>query len=73
MDQTREQQNHIAALIHDRRMAVRTADLARQLVLDRLLRRVVPLEVVVAVGEVDVVFVEDGRPLKGCSYINTSV
>jgi hypothetical protein len=41
-------------------------------VLDRLLRGVVPLEVVVTVGEVDVVLVEDGCPLEGCSY-NLSV
>ena len=33
------------------------------------LGRLVPAEVVVAVGEVDVVFVEDGGPLKGCSCV----
>jgi hypothetical protein len=43
-----------------------TADLARKLVLDRLLGRVVPLKVVVAVGEVDVFLVEDSGPLEWC-------
>jgi hypothetical protein len=42
------------------------ADLARKLVLDGLLGRVVPLEVMVAVGEVDVILVEDSGPLEGC-------
>jgi hypothetical protein len=35
-------------------------------VLDGLLGRVVPLEIVVAVGEVDVVLVEDSGPLEWC-------
>jgi hypothetical protein len=47
-------------------MAERAADFARKLVLDGLLGWVVPLEVVVAVGEVDVFLVEDGCPLEGC-------
>jgi hypothetical protein len=49
-------------------VAERTADLAGQLVLGGFGGRVVPLEVVVAVFEVDVVFVEDGGPLErgGC-------
>lgn len=67
VDQAREQQNHVPPLIHDRAVAVRAADLARQLVLDALVGRVVPLKVVVAVLEVDVVLVEDGRPLEGSS------
>ena len=33
------------------------------------LGRLVPAEIVVAVGEVDVVFVEDGGPLEGCSCV----
>lgn len=32
------------------------------------LRALVPAQVVDAVGEVDVFFVEDGCPLEGCSY-----
>jgi hypothetical protein len=35
-------------------------------VLDGLLSRVVPLEIVVAIGEVDVVLVEDSGPLEWC-------
>ena len=53
-------------------MAVGAADLAWQLVLDRLIGRVVPLQIVVAVEEVDVVLVEDGGPLERSSYRNTS-
>jgi len=68
MDQTREQQNHVAALVHDGAVAEGAAHLAGQLVLDALVGRVVPLEAVVAVGEVDVLLVEDGGPLEGCGY-----
>lgn len=69
MDQAGEQQNHVAALIHDRAVAVAAADLAGKLVLDALVGRVVPLEVVVAVGKVDILLVEDGCPLErsGCA------
>jgi hypothetical protein len=48
-------------------MAVGAADFAGELVLDRLLSGVVPLKVVVAIGEVDVILVEDSGPLEGCS------
>ena len=65
MDQTREQQDHVAALVHDRTVAVRAAHFAGQLVLDALVGGVVPLEVMVAVEEVDVLFVKDGGPLEG--------
>lgn len=68
LDQRREQQNHVPALVHDRTVAEGTADLAGQLVLGGFGGRVVPLEVVVAVFEVDVVFVEDGGPLERCSW-----
>lgn len=65
MHQTGEEQDHIAALVHDGRVAVVAAHFAGQFVLDALLRRVVPLEVVVAVHEVYIVLVEDGGPLEG--------
>ena len=45
-------------------MAEGAADFARQLVFGRFGGWVVPLKVVVAVFEVDVVFVEDGGPLE---------
>jgi hypothetical protein len=48
-------------------VAVGAANFAGELVLDRLLGRVIPLEVVMAVGEVDVLLVEDGGPLEWCS------
>ena len=68
MDQRREKQNHIPALIHDGRMAERATHFARQLVLDGFGARVVPFEVVVARDEVDVFFVEYGGPLEGRGY-----
>lgn len=45
-------------------MAVATPHLARQLVLDALLRWIVPLQIMMTVCEVDVLLVEDGRPLE---------
>jgi len=68
LDKGREQQDHVTTLIHDRRVAERAANLARKLMLDRLLRWVVPFEIVVAVCEVDVRLLEDGSPLEGCGW-----
>jgi hypothetical protein len=73
LDQRREQQDHVPALVHDRTVAEGTAHLAGQLVLGGFGGRVVPLEVVVAVFEVDVVFVEDGGPLERCSWKRVSI
>jgi hypothetical protein len=56
LDQRREDEQHIAPFVHDGRMAEVAAHFAGQLVLERLVGRVVPLEVVVALCEVDVVF-----------------
>jgi hypothetical protein len=67
VDERWEEQDHVAALVHDGAVAVRAAHFAGQLVLDALLGWVVPLEVVVAIGEVDVILVEDGGPLEGSS------
>ena len=67
MYQAGEQQNHVPPLIHDRAVAVRAPDLTRQLVLDALVGWVVPLKIMVAVQEVDVLLVEDGSPLERCS------
>ena len=60
-----KQQDHVAAFVHDGRVAVGAADFAGELVLDGFLGGVVPFEGVVAVGEVYVGFVEDGGPLEG--------
>jgi hypothetical protein len=68
VDEGGEDEDHVAPLVHDGRVAVGAADLAGELVLGRLGGGVVPLEVVVAVGEVDVGFVEDGGPLEGGGY-----
>ena len=65
LDERWKQQYHIAPLIHDGRAAVRTAHFAGEVVADVFVGRVVPAEVVVAVGEVDVGFVEDGGVLEG--------
>ncbi len=65
LDEGGEEEDHVAALVHDRGAAVGAADLAGQLVARRALGRVVPRQVVVAVREVDVGLVEDGRPLEG--------
>jgi len=48
----------------------RAADFARELVLDGFAGGVVPFEVVVAAGEVDVFFVENSCPLEGCSMLH---
>jgi hypothetical protein len=68
MHQRREQEDHVAALVHDGGVTEGAADFTRELVLDRLGGGVVPFEVVVAVREVDVFFVEDSCPLErsGC-------
>jgi hypothetical protein len=68
VDERRKQQNHVATLIHYRAVTIRAADLARELVLDGLLGRIVPLQLMVAVGEVDILLMEDGCPLEWCSY-----
>lgn len=65
VDEGGEEQDHVAAFVHNGRVAVGAAHFAWRLVLDRLLGGVVPLEVVVAICKVDVFFVENGRPLKG--------
>ena len=65
LDQARKQQNHIPALIQNGRVAEVAADFAGELVLDGFVGGVVPFEVVVALEEVDVCFVEDGGPLEG--------
>ena len=64
LDKRREEQNHVAALVHDGAVAERAADFARQLMLGGFRGWVVPLEAVVAVLEVDVLLVKDGGPLE---------
>jgi len=63
-----EQENHIAALVEDGRVAVVAAHLAGKIVLDGLCRGIVPLEVVVALGEIDIGLLEDGGPLEGSGW-----
>ncbi len=68
IDEGGEQEDHVAAFVHDGGAAVGAADLAGQLVDAGFLGALVPAEVVVAVGEVDVVLVEDGGPLEGGAW-----
>lgn len=72
VDQGREQQDHVSSFVHDGSSAVGTADLARQLVNTSFLRTLIPAQIVMAVCEVDVVFVEDGCPLEGCTLTASS-
>ena len=46
-------------------MAERAAHFTWQLVLNALLARIVPLQVVVTLLEIDILFVEDSSPLEG--------
>ena len=65
INERREKQDHVSTLVHDWGPAVGAADFAGKLVNAGLFGRLVPAEVVVAVGEVDVFLVEDGAPLEG--------
>lgn len=67
IDQGWEQQDHVPALVHDRCTTVGAADFAGKFVHACFIGGLIPAEVMVAAGEVDVVFVEDGGPLEGCS------
>lgn len=73
VDQRREEQDHISALVHDRRATIGAANFARELVLGGLLGAVIPAQFMVAVGEVDIFLVEDGGPLKGRTLRHGSV
>lgn len=66
VNKTGEEQDHVSTLVHDGTVTEGAADLAGKLVLDRLLARVVPLKIMVTVGEVDIVLVENCSPLEGC-------
>lgn len=67
VDQSWEQQNHVPPFIHDRCTTVCTADFAGQFMHGSLLGTLVPAKVVDALGEINVLFVENGSPLEGCS------
>jgi len=65
-DESGEEEDHVSAFVHDRSAAEGAGDFAGKFVFDALIARLVPAEVVDAVGEVDVGFVEDCGPLEGC-------
>lgn len=45
-------------------VTIRAPHLTRQLVLDALIRRIIPLQIMMPVREIDICFVEDGSPLE---------
>lgn len=64
MHQSREEQYHVPAFVHDWRMTVAAANFTRQLMLDTLAGGIVPLQIVMSMREVDIRLVEDCSPLK---------
>jgi hypothetical protein len=64
LDEGWEEKDHVAALIHDRRAAIGAGDFAGKVVRDVFVGRIIPAEIMVPVGEVDVGFVKDYCPLK---------
>ena len=69
LNDTREHEDHVAALVHDGRVAVRAADLAGQPVVRLLVLRVIEREALGPPREVQVLLMEDGGPLerRSCS------
>lgn len=66
VDDTRKHQDHVPTFVHDRRVAVRAADLARQLVVRLLVARIVERQAFRALLEVQVLLLENGCPLERC-------
>jgi len=64
LDERGEEKDHVAAFVHDGRVAVVAANLAGEGVFGGFAGRVVPFKVVMSIREVDVLLMEDGRPLK---------
>lgn len=69
LDQRWEKENHVPAFVHDRRAAVGTRHLAWEMVRCVFVGGIIPAEVVVSIGEVDVALVEDGCPLEWCLWM----
>ena len=63
VNQARKQQDHVPSLVHDRAVTELAPHLARQLVLHALRARIIPLQVMMSILEVDVVLLEDRGPL----------
>ena len=64
IDQCWEEKYHPSTFIHDGSFAMSTAYLARKLVSCRLLCRIVPDQIMMTVGEIDIFFVKDSSPLE---------
>lgn len=69
LDDAGEHEDHVAALVHDGRVAVRARHLARQAVVSLLVPRVVEGQPFGAALEVQVRLVEDCCPLEGGSCL----
>lgn len=61
-----EEEDHVSAFVHDGSAAKGAGDFAGKFVFDALIARLVPAQVVDAVGEVNIGFAEDCGPLEGC-------
>lgn len=64
LDQGREEQDHVSTFVHDRGSTVGAGYFAWQMMGGVFVRWIIPTQIVMAVGEVDVRLVKDGRPLK---------
>jgi len=67
LNQRGKEQDHIASFIHDRRATIVAFYFAWELMGGTFGAAVVPAEIVVAFGEIDVAFLEDSSPLEWCS------
>lgn len=72
LDRLREEQTHLAALVHDGSVAEGARHLGWDLILAGAMRRAVESQALHAFRERDAGFVEDGGPLEGCSLIGIS-
>lgn len=63
-DQLRVKKQDMSPFVHDQGMAVRTGDLAREAMHWFHGRAVIEIQRIVTAHELDIVLVEDGRPLK---------
>ena len=66
-DESWKKQNQFSSLVHDWSFAKITPYFARQFVSGFACLRIVPFEILRAVDEVDIFFVEDGCPLEWCA------
>ena len=66
LDERWEEEDHVAAFVHNRGATEPAGDFARKVVSGVFVRRVIPAQVVDALSEVDIGLVEDRCPLEWC-------